>query len=150
MDGTIGNLMTQVSRLLRRSFDERAKGMGVTRAQWQVLGLLIEHGGIKQGGLAELLEVEPITAGRMVDRMQEQNLLERRPDPADRRAWRIHLTPRGQELVERMRPYAHQTYEEALDNVPEEDREQFKRVLGMMLANLSRKPSLDREDGRPG
>ena len=59
MDENIGTLMAQVSRLLRRSFDERARGIGVTRPQWQVLSLLKIHAGSNQGALAEILEVEP-------------------------------------------------------------------------------------------
>ena len=95
MDENIGTLLAQVSRLLRRNFDERARGIGVTRPQWQVLGLLKMHAGSNQGTLAELLEVEPITLGRMIDRLQEAGLVERRADPADRRAWRIFLTDKG-------------------------------------------------------
>ncbi|MFD2578982.1 MarR family winged helix-turn-helix transcriptional regulator [Novosphingobium colocasiae] len=88
-------MLGQITRLIRRSFDVRARKIGVTRAQWQVLYHLREHPGVKQSGLAELLEVEPITAGRMIDRMEEAGLVERRPDPADRRAWRLHLTAQG-------------------------------------------------------
>jgi DNA-binding MarR family transcriptional regulator len=139
VDGTVGNLVAQVARLLRRSFDERTRDIGVTRAQWQVLGLVRDNEGIKQGGLADLLEVEPITAARMIDRLQEQKLLERRADPADRRAWRIYLTARGTELIEEMQPYAYKTHEAALENVSAEDREVLKRVLETMLANLTRR-----------
>ena len=99
MEETIGTVLAQVSRLLRRSFDERARGIGVTRPQWQVLSLLTFHAGINQGGLAEILEVEPITLGRMIDRLQDAQLVERRPDPADRRAWRLFLTEKGQSLL---------------------------------------------------
>lgn len=92
MDENIGTMLAQVSRLFRRRFDERVRDIGVTRPQWQVLSLLTENAGINQGGLAELLEVEPITLGRMIDRLQDAGLVERRVDPADRRAWRLFLT----------------------------------------------------------
>ena len=103
MDENIGTMLAQVSRLLRRSFDERARGIGVTRPQWQTLSLLSFNSGINQGGLAELLEVEPITLGRMIDRLQDAQLVERRPDPADRRAWRLFLTEKGHALADRVR-----------------------------------------------
>jgi DNA-binding MarR family transcriptional regulator len=143
MDENIGTMLAQVSRLLRRSFDERARGIGVTRPQWQVLSLLNFHGGINQGGLAELLEVEPITLGRMIDRLQEAQLVERRPDPADRRAWRLFLTDKGHKLLDELRPFAHETYEIALEGVSEEDRAALMTALGRMRANLSRRQPLD-------
>lgn len=139
MDETIGTLLAQVSRLLRRSFDERARGIGVTRPQWQVLGLLRIHAGSNQGALAEILEVEPITLGRMVDRLQEAGLVERRADPADRRAWRIFLTAKGEELIERLVPWARETLDHALDGLDEAEKEQLAAVLNRMRANLSRK-----------
>ncbi|MET0588059.1 MAG: MarR family transcriptional regulator, partial [Novosphingobium sp.] len=77
MDDNIGTMLAQVARLLRRRFDERARGIGVTRPQWQVLTLLKRNEGINQGGLAEILEVEPITLGRMMDRLQDAELVVR-------------------------------------------------------------------------
>jgi DNA-binding MarR family transcriptional regulator len=143
MDENIGTMLAQVSRLLRRSFDERARGIGVTRPQWQVLSLLSFNGGINQGGLAELLEVEPITLGRMIDRLQDAQMVERRPDPADRRAWRLFLTEKGQQQLDELRPFAHETYEMALEGVSEADRAAMMSVLARMRGNLSRRQSLD-------
>ena len=109
-DDNIGAMIAQVARLLRRSFDERARGIGVTRPQWQVLSLLNRNEGINQGGLAEMLEVEPITLGRMIDRLQDAELVERRADPADRRAWRLHITPKGHALLTTLQPFARETF----------------------------------------
>jgi DNA-binding MarR family transcriptional regulator len=138
-EDNIGTMIAQVARLMRRSFDERARGIGVTRPQWQVLSLLTRYEGINQGGLAEMLEVEPITLGRMIDRLQDAELVERRADPADRRAWRLHVTPKGLALVEALRPYAHDTFEQALEGVDEVRRADLMAMLGRMRANLSRK-----------
>lgn len=143
MEETIGTVLAQVSRLLRRSFDERARGIGVTRPQWQVLSLLTFHAGINQGGLAEILEVEPITLGRMIDRLQDAQLVERRPDPADRRAWRLFLTERGQTLLDQLRPFALETYDIALEGIGEEERVALMTALRRMRTNLSRRQSLD-------
>lgn len=143
MDENIGTMLAQVSRLLRRSFDKRARDMGVTRPQWQVLGVLFFNAGINQGQLAELLEVEPITAGRMIDRLQDAQMVERRPDPADRRAWRLHLTDKGQRLLDELRPFAHETYEIALEGVGETERAALMATLGRMRTNLSRRQALD-------
>lgn len=138
-DDNVGAMISQVARLLRRSFDERARGIGVTRPQWQVLSLLTLNEGINQGGLAEILEVEPITLGRMIDRLQDADLVERRADPADRRAWRLHITPKGNELLTTLRPFAHETFELALEGIDSASRDALMAMLDRIRSNLSRK-----------
>ena len=96
---TIGVLVSDVTRLLRRRFDAQARSIGVSRAQWRVLIALARAEGINQAGLAERLDVETITVGRMVDRLEEAGLVERRADPADRRAWRLFFTPRAHPIL---------------------------------------------------
>jgi DNA-binding MarR family transcriptional regulator len=140
MEDNVGTMIAQVARLMRRSFDERARSIGVTRPQWQVLSLLARNEGINQGGLADILEVEPITLGRMIDRLQEAAMVERRADPADRRAWRLFLTPKGNELIDLMRPLAVEMLEIVLDGVEAAQREQLMGALDRMRSNLSRKP----------
>jgi len=139
MDENIGTILARVSRLLRRRFDERARAIGVTRPQWNVLSVLKCNEGINQGCLAEMLEVEPITACRMIDRLQDAGLVERRQDPADRRAWRLHVTEKGDTLFDQLRPCAHETFDEALEGIDPEEREVLMTILLRMLANLSRK-----------
>lgn len=141
MERRVGTVLAQVARLMRRAFDERAREIGVTRPQWQVLSVLLRHEGIKQGGLAEILEVEPITAGRMIDRMQDAKLVERKTDPADRRAWRLFLTPRGREIIDRLQPLAMETTEEALKGISEQDQADLLRTLDTMLENLTGRPA---------
>src|SRR5258705_11587911 len=82
---TLGFLLHEVARLLRRRFEQNARGSGLTRSQWQVLAYLAQNEGIYQSGLADLLEIEPITLCRIVDKLQALGLVERHPDPADRR-----------------------------------------------------------------
>ena len=123
---------------MRRAFDARARAIGVTRAQWQVLSTLRRHEGINQGGLAEQLDVEPITVCRMVDRLQEADLVERRPDAADRRSWRLYLTPRAAQLLEQLRPLAEALIEEALDSIADSDREALTQLMLQVRANLAR------------
>lgn len=139
MDENIGIMLAQVSRLMRRNFDARARDLGVTRPQWQVLSILKRNEGINQGGLADILEVEPITTGRMIDRLQESNLVERRPDPTDRRAWRLFLTATGEKQLEELRPYAINTFELALEGISEAEREALLGILDRIRANLTGK-----------
>lgn len=141
MEDNIGSMLADVSRLMRRAFDERARGIGVTRPQWQVLAALRRHEGINQGGLADLLDMEPISLCRMVDRLQEAELVERRQDPADRRAWRLFLTQKARDLLKKLRPLGEQMMVMALDGIPESERENLRRSLDRIRQNLSRRSS---------
>src|SRR3954467_3874681 len=92
--------LVESSRLLRNYIDHRAKSRGTTRAQWIVLFRLRQQEGLSQVDLAEVLELQPISLVRLLDRLVEQGLLERRPDPKDRRANRLFLTRGGRQLVD--------------------------------------------------
>jgi DNA-binding MarR family transcriptional regulator len=84
-------LLHDVARLLRVDADKRARAHDMTRAQWGILIWLERQPGISQKELAELLDVEPITVARLIDRLESRGMVERRPDPRDRRIWRLHL-----------------------------------------------------------
>jgi len=84
-------LLHDVARLLRVDADKRARAHGMTRAQWGILIWLERQPGLSQKELAELLEVEPITVARLIDRLEARGMVERRPDPKDRSIWRLHL-----------------------------------------------------------
>lgn len=86
-------LIHDVARLLRVDADKRARAHGMTRAQWAILIWLERQSGLSQKELAEILDVEPITVARLIDRLQARGMVERRPDPKDRRIWRLHLRP---------------------------------------------------------
>jgi DNA-binding MarR family transcriptional regulator len=139
MEAEIVAALSDTTRLIRRAFDAKARAIGVTRPQWQVLIMLRRHDGINQGGLAELLEVEPITVGRMIDRLQDAELVERRADPTDRRTWRLHLTARAEALIEQLRPLADDLFEDAFGGLSVDDRTQLSRTLDRIRQNLSRR-----------
>ncbi len=86
-------LLHDVARLIRIDADKRARAHGMTRAQWGILIWLDRQPGITQKELSEILEVEPITVARLIDRLEARSMVERRPDPRDRRIWRLHLLP---------------------------------------------------------
>jgi DNA-binding MarR family transcriptional regulator len=92
--------LVESSRLLRNYIDGRAKTRGTTRAQWIVLFRLRQQEGLSQVDLADVLELQPISLVRLLDRLVEHGLLERRPDPRDRRANRLFLTRSGRQLVD--------------------------------------------------
>jgi MarR family transcriptional regulator for hemolysin len=92
--------LVESSRLLRNYIEHRAKSRGTTRAQWIVLFRLRQQEGLSQVDLADVLELQPISLVRLLDRLVEHGLLERRHDPKDRRANRLFLTPSGRQLVD--------------------------------------------------
>ena len=98
-------LLHDVARLMRTKFDQRARARGMTRAQWIILARVARHPGMSQSELAAICEVEPITVARLVDRLEKRGLLERRPDPSDRRIWRLHNLPAAQPILEEISSY---------------------------------------------
>ncbi|GAO38618.1 putative MarR family transcriptional regulator [Sphingomonas changbaiensis NBRC 104936] len=137
MADTLGFLVGDISRLMRRAFDVRARTIGVTRPQWRMLTTLSRHEGVNQGRLADLLDVEAITLCRMVDRLSEADLVERRPDPTDRRAWRIYLTDRARPILGELRSLADDLIEETLDGVSAAERETLMTLLERIRINLN-------------
>src|SRR5499426_29907 len=95
-------LVYDVAQLVRRQADKRARAYGMTRAQWAVLARLQREPGITQSRLAALTDVEPITIGRLVDRLEASGLIERQPDPDDRRIWRLRLTSKEAPILKQV------------------------------------------------
>ena len=110
----LGFLLHDVARLLRKRFEQRARGLGLTRAQWQVLLYLALHEGIHQGGLADLLEMEPITLVRILDKLEARGLIERRRHATDRRIWLLFLQEAARPLLKTLRGVGDATRGESL------------------------------------
>ncbi len=138
MSDSLGFLISDVARLIRRAFDARAHSIGITRPQWRVLVLLNHGEGINQGCLAERLEVEPITASRMVDRLQEADLVERRPDPDDRRAWLLFMTEKSRRLLNELVPIGQAVMDDMLNGFSPQECEAISGYLKRMHTNMSR------------
>lgn len=145
-DEPLGFLISDCARLLRRRFDARARAHGVSRAQWQVLFALSRQEGVNQAGLAEYLEVETITLCRMADRLQEAGLIERRPDPADRRAWKLYLTEPARPLLETLRQLGAEMLDEALTGIAPAQHEALVAGLAALRTNLSGRGPLAEPD----
>ncbi|MEO6579759.1 MAG: MarR family transcriptional regulator [Sphingomicrobium sp.] len=132
--------IAETAHALRREFDRRAAPLGVTRAQWRALAWLGREPGLRQVELADHLDIEPITLCRILDRLEEGGLVERRRDPEDRRAWRLHLTAKAAPLVEQLRALAGQMSREAFDGVPAETIDTLRAALARVRDNLSATP----------
>ncbi|WP_444918286.1 MarR family winged helix-turn-helix transcriptional regulator [Microbulbifer sp. JMSA003] len=126
------------ARLLRRNFDRRAKDHGLSGSRWQVLWHLLREEGLKQAELAERLDLAPISLARQLDNLQQEGLVERRPDPEDRRCFRIYLTGQAMPALELLGGVAQQTRSEALAGFSAAEVDQLQSLLLRLRKNLTR------------
>ena len=136
MEDHLGFELAETAQAMRRAFDRRAGALGTTRAQWRVLARLARDDGQRQIDLADSLDVEPITLCRMIDRLSEAGLVERRDDPADRRARRVHLTPKATPVIESLRGLADEFFAEALSGIDDGEQERVRDALRRIRGNL--------------
>jgi DNA-binding MarR family transcriptional regulator len=128
----------ETAHALRRAFDRKAAGLGVTRAQWKVLFRLERTPGLRQVELADMLDVEPITLCRIIDRLEEAGLVERSRDPEDRRAWRLNVTPGATPLIGQLKAIGEELVAEAFAGIGEADMATARAVLAQVRDNVSR------------
>jgi DNA-binding MarR family transcriptional regulator len=140
----VGLLIHDVARLLRNRIDQRAQAVGLTSAQWRVLSVVARaewrgEEAPNQAALAEQMDLEPITLSRLIDRMEAAKLIERRPDPSDRRAHRIHLQESARPLVAKFRDVASTCLGDALAGVSDEEIDRMTDILTRVRHNLTGK-----------
>lgn len=128
--------LIETSRLLHAFVDERAKEFGTTRAQWAVLGRLRRQEGLAQVELAAQLGLQPISLVRLLDRLVEQNCVERRTDPQDRRANKLYLTAKGRRMIEDLDPHGHRMRADILEAFPDADVLHMREMLVGIKARL--------------
>ena len=128
--------ISDVGRLLRTYADQKARRFGMTRAQWAVLLRLERLEGLKQSDLAEQLDIQPITLTRLVDRLCDNGLIERRADPHDRRAKRLYLTPAARPLLERIADQIEELSEIVLAGIKPAEIDLMLSKLGQARDNL--------------
>ncbi len=141
---SVGLLVHDVARLLRRRIDQRAHTIGLTSAQWRVLSAIARaemrnEEPLNQAGLADQMDMEPITLSRLVDRMEQAKLIERRPDPTDRRAYRLYLLESARPLVAEFRALANGCLGDALVGISDSEMETVTDVLTRIRNNLTGK-----------
>jgi len=130
-------VLSDVARLVRTLADARAREHGMTRAQWMILVRLDRQPGMSQNELATLIEVEPITVGRLVDRLEARGMVERRPDPADRRIWRLHLMPEAKPMLKEIAKARAELNAIMVADIPEKALASAVDCLLQMKANVS-------------
>jgi len=134
-DRSTGFLLRDNSRLIKTAFNERVSGL--TQAQWGALAHLSRYEGLNQVRLADRLEVQPITVARLIDKLVSLGLVERRPDPRDRRAQQLFLTARAQPLIDQMWQVADEILDDAYAGFTDDERTLFIDMLVRMRNNLS-------------
>ena len=130
-------IIHDLARLLRTRADSRARSFGMTRAQWMILVRLENHPGLSQNELASLIEVEPITVARLVDRLEGRGFVERRADPSDRRIWRLHLTPAAAPMLKEIAKVRRELTEMLVANVAAAELDSAIDCLLQMKTNLA-------------
>ena len=133
-----GFILHDVARLLRTTFDRRVRELGLTRSQWWVLNHLFRNNGVTQSELAEILEVEKPTLGRLLDRLEQKGWVQREADASDRRAKRVFLTKEVEPAIKTMRSAAAEMRRDAVAGLSAEQQERFVDSLLTIKANLSR------------
>src|SRR5882724_11918929 len=148
LDRGFGFLVHDVARLFGRRFNQRALlFLGLTRAQCKVLGYLARNEGINQAGLADLLEIKPMTLVRQIDRMEENGWIERRPQPGDRRARRLVLTDKARPILDCILDLSNEVRDESFVGLSQQDGQHLIELLRRVHANLSeRVPPLAAEE----
>ncbi len=134
---SLGYLIADLSRLYGRVFDRRAAHLGLTRVQWRALKRIHQNEGLTQAALADVMDMEPIAVGRVVDRLQKAGFVERRSDPADRRCWRLHLSPQSNELMDLIEGVATGLREDSLAEVEPGELQTTLKVLSQIRETLS-------------
>jgi len=133
----LGFLLRDVSRLYAKNFERRAADLNLTLTQCVVLARLSRNQGVSQARLAEIADTDPMALVRMLDRMEQDRWIERRPDPADRRAYRLYLRPSAEAIVDRIWAISDQSRGEALSALSAKERDTMVELLERMHRSLS-------------
>src|SRR5262245_4437501 len=134
-------LIYDVAQLVRRQADKRAREFGMTRAQWAVLARLQREPGITQSRLAALTDVEPITIGRLVDRLEASGLIERHPAPDDRRIWRLRLTSKAAPILTQVAAFRRELHDEMAQGLGARELDTLVACLQRMRTTLTKHKS---------
>jgi MarR family transcriptional regulator, transcriptional regulator for hemolysin len=129
--------LSETSRMLRRQFNRHAASVGATSTQWRAMFRLSREPGMKQVELADRLDVEPITAGRIIDRLEEAGLVERRRDPVDRRVWKLYLTDKADPIIEQLKIVAERVLAGTLAGISPDEMAVLRSILLRIRENVS-------------
>src|ERR1700751_716672 len=142
---SLGMEVYELFRLMRKEADTRMRELGYTQSQWRGLGYLKRNEGISQAGLADILDMQPIALGRVLDRMEAARLIERRPDPQDRRALKLFLLPAAEPMLEILRNVSEDVQRTVTADLSEEEEETLVRLLRRMRRSVEQSSATQTE-----
>lgn len=128
--------ISYIARMMRTRFDQRARTLGLTRAQWQTIATIRRNEGATQREIAERLEVGSVTVGRIVERLEQAGWIERRADAADRRAYRLYMNPASQPMLEQLSALGADEERLAMEGITEDERALLTTLLDRIIGNL--------------
>ena len=134
-----GYKLSYIARLIRIRFDQRAREVGLTRAQWQAIATIRLHEGATQREIAEALDISSVTIGRILERLEQDGWIERRPDAQDRRAYRLYLKQGAQPILEKLGEIASDEERRTLAGLSGDEQQLLSRLLDRLLGNLERR-----------
>lgn len=137
-DNSIGWMLGDLGRLMRKLADRRLSAIGLTRAQWQALGNLRRCGPMTQAALADVMDVETATIARLVDRLEAAGWVGRRPDPHDRRVKRVSLTDKAEDIMDEVSEIGRQLSDDMLADLSNDERERLFAALSAIKSRLVR------------
>ena len=133
----LGFLIHDSARLLRKRFEAKGSAYGLSAAQWRLMVRLVKEEGVAQARLAELLEIEPISVSRLLDRMEEGGWIERRPDASDRRVRMIFPTDKSRQAFAAIKSVAGDVYDAALAGLTADEKRVLVKALTAIITNLA-------------
>lgn len=133
----LGFLIHDSARVLRKRFEAKGSAYGLSAAQWRLMVVLVKEEGVAQARLAELLEIEPISVSRLLDRMEEGGWIERRPDASDRRVRMIFPTDKSRQAFAAIKSVAGEVYDAALAGLTDDEKRVLVKALGAIITNLA-------------
>jgi len=144
----LGFLVCDISRLVRRHFNSLARDTGLTQPQWQAMFIISHNPGLNQVSLADLLEIHPITLTQQLDRMQAAGWVERRPDPTDRRATCLFITPKGRPVLEKLRAIGAEILNIGFGDIDPRLREKMVEALILVRNRYVAADTVKRSNGK--
>jgi DNA-binding MarR family transcriptional regulator len=137
IENSLGFLLNAATRQYRRNFEIRAQDSGLSAAQWRLLAHLVHQGELSQSKLAEILEIEPISVSRLLNRMEDGDWIKRCNDPNDRRLRLIRPTQKGLDVIHSAKKHAQELHSDAFAGISETEQQQFLSQLKTVIQNLS-------------
>jgi MarR family transcriptional regulator, transcriptional regulator for hemolysin len=134
----IGIRMTVLARLIRNDFDRRVAAISLSRSKWTLIAAVARKPGVNQRAIAEMLEMSEVSAGRLIERLVKEGMVERRPSEGDRRAFCIYLTPAARPVLDQLAEVAREAEEQVFEGMSQDELETLLAGLDKLYGNITK------------